>query len=46
MKGKTDRNASATAAASVGGPGSLCTAEDAVKLVRILLFEASPKLTS
>jgi hypothetical protein len=45
MREKTDRNASATAAASVGGQVTVYTAEDAVKLVRILLLAAAPKST-
>jgi hypothetical protein len=45
-KGKTGHNASATAVASVGGQVNVYTAEDAVKLVRILLLAAALKLTS
>jgi hypothetical protein len=45
-KGKTGCKASATAAASVGGQVTAYTAEDAVKLVSILLIVAAPKTTS
>ena len=46
MKGKTGCKASATAAAAVGVQVTVYTAEDAVKLVRMLLIEAAPKSTS
>ena len=46
MKGKTgSKGSAATAASSVGGQVTVYTAEDAVKLVSILLIVAAPKLT-